>query len=62
MEKVKKQLRFFVTILFLIITSFGIGIGNALNNNQSTFMDKGIKIERVDKKEDNEDQQPNIES
>jgi hypothetical protein len=62
MEKVKKGLRFFVAVLFLILASGGIGIGNILNNNQATYMDKGIKIERVDEKKDDEDEEPNIEA
>jgi hypothetical protein len=62
MEKVKKGLRLFVAVLFLILASGGIGIGNILNNNQATYMDKGIKIERVDEKKDDEDEEPNIEA
>ena len=62
MEKVKKGLRFFAAVLFLILASGGIGIGNILNNNQATYMDKGIKIERVDKKKDDEDEEPKIEA
>ncbi|HYI78859.1 MAG TPA: hypothetical protein VEW65_14655 [Chryseolinea sp.] len=61
MEKVKKGLRFFATVLFLILASFGIGIGNILNNNQATYLDNEIRIERVDKKKDEEDDQPDIE-
>lgn len=62
MENVKKGLRVFATVLFLILASFGIGIGNVFNNNQATYMDKGIKIERIDKKKDDEDEEPDIEA
>ena len=61
MEKVKKGLRFFVTVLFLLLASVGIGIGSILNN-QVTSMDKRIQIERLDKREDEDDEQPNIET
>jgi len=61
MGKVKKGLRFFVTVLFLILASVGIGIGSILNN-QVTSMDKRIQIERLDKREDEDDEQPNIET
>jgi hypothetical protein len=58
MEKVKKGLRFFATILFLILASCGIGIGNIFNDNQATYMDKEVKRERLDKKKDEEDEEP----
>ena len=61
MEKVKKGLRLFAMVLFLIIASVGIGIGNILNN-QSIPMDKRIQIERLDKREDEDAEQPNIEA
>jgi len=61
MEKVKKGLRFFVTVLFLLLASVGIGIGSILNN-QVTSMDKRTQIERLDKREDEDDEQPNIET
>ena len=61
MGKVKKGLRFFVTVLFLILASVGIGIGSILNN-QVTSMDKRIQIERLDKREDEDDEQPEIET
>jgi len=61
MGKVKKGLRFFVTVLFLLLASVGIGIGSILNN-QVTSMDKRIQIERLDKREDEDDEQPDIET
>jgi len=61
MGKVKKGLRFFVTVLFLILASVGIGIGSILNN-QVTSMDKRIQIERLDKREDEDKEQPDIET
>ena len=61
MGKVKTGLRFFVTVLFLLLASVGIGIGSILNN-QVTSMDKRIQIERLDKREDEDDEQPNIET
>ena len=61
MGKVKNGIRFFVTVLFLILASVGIGIGSILNN-QVTSMDERIQIERLDKREDDDDEQPNIET
>ena len=61
MRKVKNGLRFLVTVLFLILASVGIGIGSILNN-QVTSMDKRIQIERLDKREDEDDEQPEIET
>lgn len=60
MEKVKKGLRLFAMVLLLILASVGIGIASVLNN-QSTPMDKRIQIERLDKRDDEDDEQPNIE-
>jgi len=61
MEKEKKGLRFFVTVLFLLLASVGIGIGSILNN-QVTCLDKRTQIERLDKREEEDDEQPNIET
>ena len=58
MKKVKKALRLFILVLLLILGFCGVGLtGNFLNNNRERYMDKEIKIEQVDKKEaeENED-------
>jgi hypothetical protein len=55
MKKVKSGLRLLVMVLFLILAAFGMGImGNILNNNRERYMDKEVRIERVDKKRDDD--------
>ncbi len=55
MKKVKAGLRLLVMVLLLILAASGIGItGNFLTNNRERYMDNEIKIERQDKKEDEE--------
>jgi hypothetical protein len=55
MKKVKAGLRLLVMVLLLILAATGIGInGNFLANNRERYMDNEIKIERRDKKEDEE--------
>ena len=41
-------------ILLLIMAAFGIGLGNVLNNNREPYKDKEIRIEIVEKKEEDE--------
>jgi hypothetical protein len=55
MKKVKAVLRLIVLVILIIFAACGIGItGNFLNNNRERYMDNEIRIERVDKKEDEE--------
>ncbi|GCC51397.1 hypothetical protein SanaruYs_16220 [Chryseotalea sanaruensis] len=55
MKKVKEGLRLLVMVIFLILAAFGMGImGNILNNNRERYMDKEVRIERVDKKRDDD--------
>jgi hypothetical protein len=55
MEKVKRSLRLLFLILFLTVAAFGIGLTGFLNNNRERYMDVEIRIENVDKKEEEED-------
>lgn len=57
MKKVKKGLRLLIIILLLILAAFGIGLaGNFLTNNRERYMDNEIKTGKIDKKEDEEDE------
>lgn len=57
MRKVKQVLRVLFMVLLLIMAAFGVGIGNVLNNRER-YMDNEIKVEAVEKKEDEEDVKP----
>lgn len=58
MEKIKKGLRLLVMVLLLILAVFGIGLtGNFLNNNRERYADREIRIEHVEKREDDEDEE-----
>ena len=55
MKKVKAVLRLIVVVILIILAACGIGItGNFLSTNRERYMDKEIRTERVDKKEDEE--------
>lgn len=55
MRKVKARLRLLVMVVLLILAAFGVGITGAfMNNSRERYMDKETRIERVDKKEDDE--------
>jgi hypothetical protein len=57
MKKVKAGLRLLVMVLLLILAVFGIGItGNFLNSNRERYMDKEIRTEQVEKKEEEENE------
>jgi hypothetical protein len=57
MKSFKKGVRLLFIILFLIAASFGIGIGNALNNNRERYMDNEVRIENTTKKEEEDDEE-----
>lgn len=45
-------------VLLLILAVFGIGLtGNFLNNNRERYADREIRIEHVEKREDDEDEE-----
>jgi hypothetical protein len=57
MENIKKGLRLLLLVLLLVMAAFGIGItGNILNNNRERYMDKEIKRERPDRKDEEENE------
>ena len=56
MKKVRAALRLLVIVILLILAFSGIGItGNFLNANRERYMDRQIKTEQVEKREDEED-------
>lgn len=53
MKNFKRLLRIVGLIILIILASSGIGFtGHFLSNNRERYLDKEIKIEQVDKKED----------
>ncbi len=56
MKTLKKVIRVIVLGVLIILAVSGVGIvGAFLPNNREKFMDKEIRIERVDKKEGDEE-------
>ena len=50
-------------VLLLILAGFGIGLtGNFLNNNRERYADNEIRIEQVEKKEDDEEEDSEVKS
>ena len=41
-------------ILLMILAAFGIGFGGNFLNNRERYMDKEVRIENVEKREDEE--------
>jgi len=58
MKKLKRVIRLFGLVLLIILASCGIGITGAfLQGNRERCMNKEIRIEQVDKKEDEESEE-----
>ena len=58
MEKIKKVLRIFGLFILILLAMSGIGIvGTFLPSYRERYMDNEIRIEQVDKKKDDEDDQ-----
>lgn len=56
MKTLKNVLRLLALAVIIICASFGMGLmGNILGTNRERYMDKQIKIEQVDKKEDDDE-------
>ena len=56
MKTLKKVLRIILFVLLIILAVSGIGIfGAFLPNPREKYMDKEIRVERVDKKRDEEE-------
>lgn len=55
MERTKKIFRFLAIVLFIILASTGIGMAPIFQNSREKYLDAEIKIEQVDKKEDEGD-------
>lgn len=57
MKKVTKGLRLLVMVLLLMLAAFGVGLaGSFMNNNRERYMDKEIRTELTEKKEDEEEE------
>ena len=55
MKTIKQAVRLLFMILLVIIAVFGIGLtGNFLANSREKYMDNEIKIEKTEKKEEDE--------
>jgi len=55
MKKLRKVLQLFCFLLFVLLAASGIGISNALFANKERYSDTEIRIELVDKKEEDEE-------
>ncbi len=56
MNKIKKALRLLGLVALILLAVTGVGItGVYLPGNKERYMDKEIRIERVDKREDEEE-------
>ena len=54
MKKLKKAVRLIGLLLFLLLAASGVGIGSIFNTKER-YEDKEIRIELVEKKEDEEE-------
>lgn len=54
MKKFKSALRLISLLLFLILAATGMGIGSVFNTKER-YEDKEIRIELIEKKDDEED-------
>jgi hypothetical protein len=55
MKKVVHGLRLMVAVLLLILAAFGVGIGQVFYARER-YLDKETKIERIEKKDDEENE------
>jgi len=55
MKLLKKALRLFCLILILLLAASGIGISNALSPNRERYSDNEVRIEQVDRKDEEDD-------
>lgn len=51
MERIKKVFKVLAFIFFIILASMGLGIAQVFTPGREKYLDTGIKIEQVDKKE-----------
>lgn len=56
MKILKKAIRLFCFILILLLAASGIGISNALFPNRERYSDNEIRIEQVDKKDEEDEE------
>jgi hypothetical protein len=55
MEKVKKVFKVLAFIFFILLASMGLGIAQVFTPSREKYLDTAIKIEHVDKKENDGD-------
>ena len=55
MKILKRAIRLFCFILILLLAASGIGISNALSPNREKYSDNEIRIEQVDKKDEEDE-------
>ena len=60
MKLLKKALRLFCFILILLLAASGIGISNALSPNRERYPDNEVRIEQVDRKEDDDEESSQV--
>jgi hypothetical protein len=57
MNRIKKAMRFFLFIIFIVLAAFGLGLaGNLFPNQREKYLDNEIRIEQTEKKEDDEEE------
>ena len=56
MKILEKAIRLFCFILILLLAASGIGISNALSPNRERYSDNEIRIEQVDKKDEEDEE------
>jgi hypothetical protein len=56
MKQLKKALRLFCLILILLLAASGMGISNALSPNKERNSDNELRIELVDRKEEEDEE------
>lgn len=55
MKLLKKALRLFCLILVLLLAASGIGISNALSPNRERYADNEVRIEQVDRRDEEDE-------
>lgn len=61
MKKIKKALRLVFLAVFILLAASGMGFGFLLSGSREGYMDKEIRTEQVDKKDDEEAENESLE-
>jgi hypothetical protein len=63
MERLKKALRLLCLVILLTFAAMGMGLtGNMFPNTRERYMDKEIRTEQVDKKEEEDEDSEEVRS